>query len=137
MPEAREVRHVQTERSPESNHRRQRGNKDLPELAERVKFAFLGQQVTKSMRFPNRPREQKRSHDEHEGRGPVLDSSQQIHPAINDVDIESPKEQKRNPLRRHVATDRSAEKRMPIGNDGGEKRVQRFTANPRLNAEPA
>ena len=46
------------------------------------------------MRLPNRPAEQERSHDQHKRRGPVLDLAEQVHAAIDDVDIQSPEQQK-------------------------------------------
>src|SRR5581483_10169610 len=71
VTEASKVRHVEAQRRPESNHRRQRWNEDRPEFANRVELALLGQQITEAVGFPNGPSEQQRRHCEHKRRGPV------------------------------------------------------------------
>ena len=46
------------------------------------------------MGLPNGPAEQERGHYQHERRGPVLNLAEQVHAAIDDVDIQSPEQQK-------------------------------------------
>src|SRR5207237_8661117 len=125
VTKAREVRHVQTERRPKSDHRGERWNEDFPEFTDGVELALLRQQIAESMRFPNRPSEQQRGHDQDKRRSPVLNFAQQIHAAIDDVDIHSPKQQERNPLSRHVTAEWSAEQTTPIRNGCSEERVKR------------
>ena len=83
--------------------------------------------------------EQRRGHDQHERRGPVLDLAQQVHAAVDDEDVQAPEQQERQPLGRRCAR-RSrcrAEQRRPAGPERREERVQRLAADPGLDAEPA
>ena len=85
----------------------------------------------------HRPDEQHQRHHQDERRRPVLDRAQEIHSAVDDEDVQAPEEQERQPFGRRVAADPAAEQIRPAGNDGAEERLQRFAADPRLDAEPA
>src|SRR6266536_2099314 len=89
------------------------------------------------MRFPNCPGQQERGHDQHERRGPVLDFPEQVHAPADDVNIQTPEEQEREPFCWCVPANWSAKQCWPARDDGAEEGVQRFAANPRLNPKPA
>src|SRR5207248_622926 len=86
VTEAREVRHVERERGPKSDHAGQGNYEGGPEFAEAMELALLAQQITEAVCFPNGPAEQERGHHQHEWRCPILDFSEQVHAAIDDVD---------------------------------------------------
>ena len=78
-PEAGEVRHVERERGPVADHRRERGEEDREELGEGVKPAFgargwrprpLASMMAQIIRAS--------AHHQHEGRSPVLDVAHQV-----------------------------------------------------------
>ena len=111
--EPREVGHVQRQRGPEADHRRQRRHEDRPELAEGVKPARLREQRPEAVGSGDGPPQQRPGHDEHERRRPVLHRAQEIHPAIDDVNVQTPEHQKRHPLRRRMTGEAGAEQRRP------------------------
>ena len=104
-PEAREVGHVQGERRPVADHRGQGRDEDGQELAEAVELPGLAQERSQAVRLLHRPDEQHRRHHEHEGRGPVLDHPQEVHPLVDDEDVHAPEEQEREPFGRGVAAE--------------------------------
>ena len=108
VTKASEIRHIQTQRRPESNHSGKRNNEGWPKLTEGMKCALLSEQITESVRSPNCPPEQQRSHNKYKRRRPVLDSSEQIHAAINNVDVQTPEKQKRNPFSGRMTADWAA-----------------------------
>jgi hypothetical protein len=136
-PKAREVGHVERQRRPESDHRRQRRHEDGPELRERLKLSGMREQRAEPVGPRDRPPQEHAGHDQHERRGPVLDMAQQIHAAIDDGDVEPPEQQERQPSRGCVPAEARAKQRPPPRNDRREERIERFAADPRLNAEPA
>ncbi len=136
-PEAREVRHVQRQRGPEADHRREGRDEDGEELAERPELAGLGEERPEPVRLVHGPDEEDDRHDEDVRRGPVLDLAQEVHAAVDDEDVQAPEEQEREPLRRRVAGEPGAEERGPAREDGGEERVERLAADPGLDPEPA
>ena len=135
--EAREIRHVERQRRPVTDHRGQRRNEHRHELSEGPELARLREQRSKSLRFVDRPREEQRGHDEHERRGPVLDRAQEVHALVDDPDVQTPEQQERDPLGRRVPLEAGAEQRVPAGDHAREKGVERFTADPGLDPEPA
>ena len=62
---------------------------------------------------------------------------QEVHAAVDDVDVQAPEKQERQPLCRRVAAETAAQQHRPAGNHAGEERVQRLAADPRLDAEPS
>src|SRR5207237_1181271 len=121
----------------EPDHRRQRGHEDRRELRPGVKLSRLGQKVSDSARARECPREQYERHQEHEGRGPVLDLSEKVHAAVDDIDVERPEEKERKPKGRRVAADWAAQECGPTRNERAEESVQGLAAYPGLYAEPA
>ena len=95
MSESREIRHVQAKRCPKTDHRRQRRNKYRPEFAERAELVGLVQQKSQAAGLLDHPAKQDRRHDQDKRSGPVLDRPQQVHSAIDDKNVQSPKQQKR------------------------------------------
>ena len=136
MTKACEVGHVQAQGGPESDHSGQRWNEDDPKLTDRVKLALLCQQITQAMGFPDCPREQKRRHDQHEWRGPILDFAKKIHAAVNDEDVQAPENKKRQPLSAHVIEKWSTQQIIPTRNNYCKQSVKRFAAYPGLNSKP-
>src|SRR5215813_8856275 len=102
-----------------------------------MKLTLLVEQVAETICSPDGPTKQQRSHDQDERRGPVFDFPQQVHAAIDDVDVQAPEEQERQPFSRCVSTDWTTEQRLPSGDDGFEENVECFAADPRLNSEPS
>ena len=136
-PEAREVGHVERQRGPEADHRGERGDEDGEELGERPELPGLGEQRPEPVRLVHGPHEKNERHDEDVRRGPVLDLAEEIHAPVDDEDVQAPEEQEREPLRRRVAGEPGAEERRPAREDRGEERVERLSADPGLDAEPA
>src|SRR5205807_536396 len=101
-----------------------------------MKLTLLAQQITESVCFPNGPAQQQRGHHQDERSRPVLDLSEQVHAAIDDENIQSPEQEKREPLRWRMSADWTTEQVSPSWNDRGEQSVESFAANPCLNAEP-
>ena len=129
--EAREVGHVERERRPEADHRRERGHEHGPELAEGMKFSRLTQQGAEPMRAADRPPHQHGGHHQHERRGPVFHLAHQVHAAINDVDVEAPEQQKRQPFGCRVTAEAGTEQRRPARHDVLKNM---FTASPPIQA---
>src|ERR1051325_4094065 len=102
-----------------------------------MKLSLLIEQVTDPICSPNRPCKQQRRHDQNERRGPVFDLPEQVHAAVDDVDVQTPEQQKRQPFGGSVTSDWTTQQRLPSGDDGFEERVQCLTADPRLDTEPA
>ena len=58
-------------------------------------------------------------------------------PRIDDVDVQPPEQQEGEPLGRRVPVEAGAEQRVPAGHDRSKERMERFAADPGLDAEPA
>ena len=97
----------------------------------------LAQEGAQPVRLLHRPDEQHPRHHEDEGGGPVLHDPQQVHPPVDDVDVQAPEEQEREPLRRGVAPEARAQELRPARDDAREEDVQRLSPDPGLDAEPA
>ena len=84
------------------------GTKTGQNSPRRVELAGLRQQRPEAVGLATRPPEQHAGHHQHERRRPVLHRAQQIHPAVDDVDVEPPEQQERQPLGRRVPAEARA-----------------------------
>ncbi len=137
LAKPRKVRHVEAQGRPETDHRRQRRDKNGPKFAKCMKFSRLVEQEPDTARLIQYPAEQDAGHHKHVRRRPVLDYSQQVHALVDDRDIHRPKDQKRKPLGRRMPADRRPKQCRPTRNERRKERLQGLAADPRLNAEPA
>ncbi len=126
---AREIGNVERQRGPVAHHRRQGRKEHGQELAGRMKLAGRREHGSEAARLDPHPDQQQRGHHEHEWRAERLQVANGFDSAPHHHHVQQPEQQKAGPQ-----NPADARQRRP---DDNQHRVNRLTADPRLDAEPA
>src|SRR6266851_452358 len=126
---AREIRNVQRDGGPESDHAGERGNKEAEEFAEGLKLGGRGEHGAEAAGFLPRPKKQRKTDKEQERGGDALQEANGLDAAKNHKHVEEPEKNK--------ADRRAGMKIGPAGRESDDHGVDGLAADPGLNAKPA
>src|SRR6266702_4217772 len=125
----REVGNVQRDGGPETDDAGERRNKEAEEFAKGLKFRWRGEHGAEAARFAARPEEKSESNQEQKRSGNSLQEADGFDAAENHQHVEEPEESE--------ADRRTGMKVCPRRGEGHDHGVDRFAADPGLNAKPA
>src|SRR5581483_4104812 len=113
---------------PETDHSGKRRDEEAEELAAVVEFARSAQHRPETARLPRDPPQQQKPYPEHEGRADPFQEFDGFDPAPDHRDIERPERKEADPY--------ASGKLAGAGPHDFQHRVDRLSADPRLNPEP-
>ncbi len=135
-----EVRNVEREGCPESDHGGELGDEHGPELAGSLKLRFLSEKITDVVDFEECPAEEGQPHEKKEGGGPVFQPFDGVDAHDHDGEVEKPEGEETTELDSGDAEE--ADDAGGVGfeidpMEGTENLVDGPAADPGLDAEPS